>query len=115
MSKYRVGDIVRIEYPFTDHSGSKVRPAVVISSPRYNREKPDVILLPLTSKLRHGDSYGTVVLQDWKDAGLLQASVIKPIPHTTVQTNIESKMGELSQSDKGSLKSMLLEILGFTV
>lgn len=31
------GDIVLVEYPFTDHSGSKVRPALVVSGDEFNR------------------------------------------------------------------------------
>jgi mRNA interferase MazF len=51
MTAYSFGDVVLVPFPFTDQPGDKQRPAVVISSARYQRERPDLILVPITSQL----------------------------------------------------------------
>ncbi len=48
---YRKGEIVLVNFPFTDFSMSKVRPAMVVSSNLYHAEKPDLMLAALTSKV----------------------------------------------------------------
>ena len=49
MAKYFQGDIVLINFPFTDGESAKKRPAVVVSNSYINSTK-DVILAPITSK-----------------------------------------------------------------
>ena len=111
MGSYRFGEVVYILYPFSDYSGAKDRPAVVISCPRYNREKLEVILLPITGQLAHGDTYGTVVIEDWHKAGLTKPSVIKPMPHTPLQSTVRRRIGELTKADKDKLREMLSEVI----
>jgi mRNA interferase MazF len=49
---YSFGDIVLVSFPFTDQSTTKRRPAVVISSPAYHRERADLIIMAVTSQVR---------------------------------------------------------------
>jgi mRNA-degrading endonuclease toxin of MazEF toxin-antitoxin module len=115
MASYRFGEVVYIEYPFSDYSGSKDRPTVVISCPKFHREKLEIVVLPVTSQLRHADTYGTITIVDWKAAGLSVPSVIKPLPHTGIQTAIRRKVGELSKADKDRVREMLSEIFSTTI
>ena len=39
--RYAFGDVILVPFPFTDQSTTKQRPAVVISSNRYNTERPN--------------------------------------------------------------------------
>jgi len=39
------GDVVLVPFPFTDQTTTKKRPAVVVSSDAYHRDRPDVILI----------------------------------------------------------------------
>lgn len=65
MPSYLRGDVVLVRFPFSDLSGAKVRPAIVVNSPHTSR---DIFALPLTSKT---DSLleGEFVLSEWKGAG----------------------------------------------
>lgn len=45
MTTYNFGDIILVPFPFTDQSTSKKRPAVVISSDAYNKDRPGIILM----------------------------------------------------------------------
>ena len=45
------GDVVLVPFPFSDLSATKVRPAVVVSSPLYHATEPDLMLAALTSNV----------------------------------------------------------------
>ena len=75
---FEFGDVLLVPFPFTSHATSKKRPAVVVSSRAYNTGKPDVIVMAVTSQLRANATLGEVWLRDWKSAGLLKPSAIKP-------------------------------------
>jgi mRNA interferase MazF len=49
MTRYRQGDVLLVPFPFTDQSGVKLRPAVVMSSDDYNLRHTNLILAPITS------------------------------------------------------------------
>ena len=46
------GDVVLVPFPYTDQTGSKRRPAVVISRRAYNLARPDAVLMSITSQYR---------------------------------------------------------------
>lgn len=114
-NSYRFGEVVYILYPHPDFSGGKDRPVAVISCPKFHREKLEIILLPITSQLKHADTYGTVTILDWQKAGLTRPSVIKPFPHTGLQSQVRRKVGELSKADKDQVRQMLSEVLSNTI
>ena len=39
------GDVVLVPFPFTDQSGTKKRPAVIVSSNGYNTNRRDLIII----------------------------------------------------------------------
>jgi mRNA interferase MazF len=87
MTVYNFGDIILVPFPFTDQSITKKRPAVVVSSEAYNHQRPDIIIMAVTSQMRSADYFGDVAISDWRQAGLLKPSVIKPI-FTTVEKGL---------------------------
>jgi mRNA interferase MazF len=44
------GDILLVPFPFSDLSGTKVRPVVVTSNDKFNKSSSDVIVSCITSK-----------------------------------------------------------------
>ncbi len=44
------GDVVLIDFPYSDRTGSKVRPSLVVQSDALNSIRDDVILAIITSK-----------------------------------------------------------------
>ena len=52
MTNYEFGDGVLVPFPFTDQTTSKKRPAVVVSSSVYHEERPDLIIMAITSQLK---------------------------------------------------------------
>ncbi|EKV01316.1 growth inhibitor [Leptolyngbya sp. PCC 7375] len=76
---YKFGDVVLVPFPFTNQVASKKRPAVIVSSDGYNQRHIDIVLMAITSQTSATAYADNVVIQDWKSAGLLKPSVIKPI------------------------------------
>ncbi|HVS83620.1 MAG TPA: type II toxin-antitoxin system PemK/MazF family toxin [Pyrinomonadaceae bacterium] len=109
---YDFGDVVLVPFPFTDQTATKKRPAVVVSSDGYNKARPDVILMAVTGHLSDYPRIGEVVVSDWKGAGLLKASTIKPILTTVEKALIIRALGQLKQPDLVALKDALRMILG---
>lgn len=68
MPSYSRADVVLVRYPFSDLSGSKVRPAIVVSPPHASQ---DLFVMPLTSKTARLLS-GEFVLGEWKTSGLVE-------------------------------------------
>jgi mRNA interferase MazF len=106
------GDIVLVPFPFTDQTGVKKRPAVVISSAAYNGARPDLVLMAVTGQVRATTGVGEVFITEWKKAGLLKSSVIKPVPTTVEKGLILRTLGQLESSDQNSLRDVLRLILG---
>jgi mRNA interferase MazF len=55
---YRFGDLVLVPFPFTDQTGIKKRPAIVVSSDAYHRQRHDVVLMAVTGQRSPASSYG---------------------------------------------------------
>ena len=112
MTDYSFGDIVLVPFPFTDQSTTKKRPALIVSSNPYNRQRPDIIIMAVTSQMHSVVYFGDVNIENWKQAGLLKPSVIKPIFTTIEKGLVMRKFGRLDDKDLSSLQEALKTILG---
>ena len=109
---YNFGDVVLVPFPFTNQQNGKQRPAVIISSAAYQRSKPDVIVMAITSQLRPSQSLGEHALRDWQQAGLLKPSLLKPVITSLEQGLIIKTMGQLGAHDLTALRLNLKAIIG---
>ena len=112
MTSYDFGDVVLVPFPFTDQSGMKKRPAVVVSSAAYNVSRLDLILMAITSQIRSTKSFGEVIIAEWQKAGLLKPSVIKPVLTTVERRLILRQLGRLEPSDRATLQQDIRTIVG---
>jgi len=109
---YSFGDVVLVPFPFTDQTAAKKRPAIIVSSEAYHRDRRDVILVAVTSQARPGSGFGESPVEGWKDAGLLKPSVVKPILATVDRDLIVRKLGTLRDDDRRAVQRTLSAILG---
>jgi mRNA-degrading endonuclease toxin of MazEF toxin-antitoxin module len=109
---YSFADVLLVSFLFTDQSERKNRPAVIISSEAYNRERSDLILMALTSHIRIPRGFGEVVLTEWRQAGLHVPCVTKPVLFTFEKHAVGRKLGRLHEKDRTALRTILGEILG---
>jgi len=110
---YSFGDVVLVPFPFTDQSAAKRRPAIVISASSYNRERPDVIIMAVTSQMRAAGAVTDIQIKEWKEAGLLKPSVVKPIITTIEQSLVLRRLGRLQARDQDLLQQTLTTILAY--
>jgi mRNA interferase MazF len=108
MTSYDRGDVVLAGLPFSDLSGLKRRPAVIVS---VLHPSVDVFLLRLTSQT---DALlpGEFVLGNWQEAGLLFPSAIKRGLFTLEKGNLIRRLERLSETDRADLERALRLWLG---
>jgi mRNA interferase MazF len=109
---YNFGDVVLVPFPFTDQTTTKKRPAVVVSSAAYHGTRRDLILIAVTSQVRTPSAVGEVIVGEWKRAGLLKPSIIKPVMTTIEKQLVLRKLGQLELQDRNALRDALKIILG---
>jgi mRNA-degrading endonuclease toxin of MazEF toxin-antitoxin module len=91
-----------VNHPFSDASGAKVRPGVVVQNDARNVRLTETIVALISSNVRFAASDSTQVLidpatPDGKKSGLYQASVVKCGKLFTIDVNlIRRKVGVLS-------------------
>lgn len=102
------GDVVTVE--FQGATGTKRRPAVVVSSETYHRERPDLILAILTTHLAPANTSTDYVLQDWSHAGLRAASALRSYFGMAVPTEVHV-IGHLSDRDWQGVKDCVHQAL----
>lgn len=112
MPDYGFGEIVLVAFPFTDQSGAKKRPAVIVSGNAYNQARRDVVIMAVSSQINPSGAFGEVIVHDWQAASLLKPSAIKPVFVTIEQTLILKRLGQLSERDQPVLRDAIAGIIG---
>lgn len=88
------GELVVIDFPGAQ--GIKRRPALIVSSDMYHRNRPDVIVGLITSQVASVSGPTDYVLQDWSVAGLNKPSAFL---WTVPRSAIGSSIGRVSDRD----------------
>ena len=109
---YAFGDVVLVPFPFTDQSGAKKRPAVVVSRDRYNENRRDLVIMAITSQVRQPLGFAEALVADWQAAGLIKPSVLKPVLTTIEQGLVVRTMGTLSAVDQNALREAIAQLIG---
>lgn len=111
-TSYSLGDVVLVPFPFSDQTGIKKRPAIVVSSQAYQQRRRDLIIMAVSSQIRATPDFGEFTVRDWKKAGLIKPSVIKPVLATIEKRLVLRTLGQLQAADRASLGKALQAILG---
>ncbi len=114
MTDFKFGDVVLVPFPFSYQSSTKKRPAVVVSSAAYHQSRPDLILMAITSQASLSNRMGDISIRDWQAAGLLKASIVKPVMMTIERSLIIQNLGRLCAADSNALTQSIAKILGPT-
>ena len=93
--EYRFGDVILIEYPYSDGLREKLRPALVVIV----QSDGDIVFARITSK--PSKTTGDVPINDWTTAHLMIPSLVRTEKLSTLlASRIEDKIGTLSDSDR---------------
>jgi mRNA interferase MazF len=98
--KVRRGDVVLVDYPYSDRTGSKIRPCLIVQADHNNQRLDDTIVVTISSRSPQANE-PTQLLVDLatpvgQQSGLLFTSVIQCTNILTVDCNfILRKIGTL--------------------
>lgn len=116
----RRGDVVLAELPYSDRSGSKMRPALVVQCDRNNQRLDDVILAMITSSTLRAADEPTQLLIDidapeGQKTGLLHASAVKCEHLITLHRRFIGRViGRLPSELMQKVDRCLMESLGLS-
>ena len=104
------GDIVLVLFTFADESGDKRRPAVILSTSDYHRNRQEAIIAAITSNVDRV-LFGDHFIAGWRDAGLLWPSTATGIIRTVKRSMIERRLGRMPAADMEAIRGQLRRVL----
>ena len=114
---FRRGEVIVVNVAFSDASGAKPRPALVVSPESFHRRLPDVIVCPISSQPKYHaqPGAGDHPLRDWRRVGLRSPSTVRVSKLLAVdKTIVKRTLGALSGGDMGRVDAGLQVALGLT-
>ena len=103
-------DVVLVDFLFSEDTGSKRRPVLILSSAEYHRGRQEAVVAAITSNTRRilpGDH----LMDDWESAGLPLPSVVTGIIRTIKQGMIGRRLGIVSENDMAGIEVNLRSTL----
>jgi mRNA interferase MazF len=110
MNHYKQFDVVVVPFPFTDKIETKKRPAVIISTSKWNSNEGHVIAMMITSA-KNSSWTGDIEVSDLKASGLPAPSILRLKIFTLDCKLILNKIGVLSLKDQKNLCKMLKSVI----
>lgn len=100
-TSFEPGDLVSVEFPFSDLLGQKRRPGLVLAV-----DEKDVLLARITTRPARTPS--DVLLQEWASAGLPLASTVRLTKLASVDRRlIHRRIGHLQSADAAAVLGAL--------
>lgn len=103
-------DVVLVRFTFSDESGARRRPVVIISSDAYHRGRQEAVVAAITSNVER-QLLGDHLIANWRGAGLILPSVATGIIRTIKQTMIERRLGVMPAEDMQAIEKQLRKVL----
>ena len=98
MTEYNRSDVVLVSFIFSDETGERRRPAVIVSSDAYHQSRQEAIIAAITSRTDRV-LVGDHLIRHWREAGLLFPSVATGIIRTIKQVMVARKLGTMPEDD----------------
>lgn len=107
---YRQGDIIAVHYPLTDKPAkTKLRPAIVVSNEWSNSLDRDILVCPITTRIRESDFSYLLVSED----------LVQPLPENsevrcnkvmTIRVWDKQIVGKLSEVKAPALQRIIKKV-----
>lgn len=110
--KVKQRDIILIKFPFSDLSGAKVRPALVISNDEYNNKSLDAVVLAMTSNLSKSE-YKVIIESQYLESGSLpvKSAVRVDKPFSVSQSKVLKIQGKLNTRKIKEVEKIILKLI----
>ncbi len=107
MERFVKGDVVVLPFPYTDFSGAKKRPAVVIATLKGD----NVILAQITTNQRNDEDLISLTRKDFA-SGLLSSDsfIMASLIFTADKSRIEYKAGKIKSEKIKEIQNKLVEV-----
>ena|SRR3989344_5301050 len=107
-------DLLLVPFPFSDQSGRKVRPVIVISNNEFNRHSEDLIVVGVTSNILK-DKYTLDLNNANLDEGKLSTCCVIKVGNILKLDKelIIKKIGKINKTTLKNIVSKLQDILSY--
>jgi mRNA interferase MazF len=105
-------DILLVPFPFSDQSGRKVRPVIVISNNEFNLHSEDIIVMGVTSNLSK-DKYSLSLNNKDLDEGKLVTNCFIKVENVLKLDKelIIKKIGKIKSNKFDQIKTIFVKII----
>lgn len=116
--KVNRGDVVLVDYLFSDRTGSKIRPCLVVQNDANNQRLDDTIVVAISSNIARGSGEPTQLVlrrstNEGQQAGLLFDSAVQCENILTIDCQfIHRKIGQLPPQSMAQIDDCLKVSLG---
>jgi mRNA interferase MazF len=114
MTKVKRGSVILVEVVFSSGFGAKLRPALVISTSDYNKNRGEVIVAAITSNTKQLQA-GDTVISEWEKAGLKVPSLATAILQTVKKDRIQKCLGQIDELDFVRIEKNIAAVIGFSI
>lgn len=111
---FKRGQVIVVDVPFSDRSGTKPRPAMIISADAFHRGLPDIIVCPISSQPRYftRPGPGDCPLRAWRVIGLRHPSTLRVSKLLAIDKRIVRRtLGTASREDLAHVDGALRQAL----
>ncbi len=102
-------DLLLVPFPFSDQSGRKVRPVIVISNNEFNKESNDLIVLGVTSNISKDKYTVSLTNKDIEEGKLFTACCIKI--ENLLKIDKEMIIKKIGKIKKDNLKKIIDKLM----
>jgi mRNA interferase MazF len=109
--KVKQREIILINFPFFDLTGTKVRPALVVSSNRYNQNNLDAVVLAITSNLSPHAYKILIEIHDLENGSLpLKSAIRVDKPFSFLQSKVLKIQAKVTIAKLKEVKLLINEL-----
>ena len=105
-------DLLLVPFPFSDQSGRKVRPVIVISNDEFNEDSEDLLVVGITSNISK-DKYTIMFTNDDLEEGrLITVCCIKSENILKIDKELFiKKIGKIKKDKLDNIRKKIIEII----
>lgn len=112
MPTFKIGDVVKLPFPYTDKNVQESRPALVVGIVDDRSAISSLLWVVMITSRKKNLWVDDLEIADLATAGLPSASVIRPAKIATVDQRLAEIKGNISQELLGLVRAKIQKVLG---